>query len=102
LFPFNNEQVYYGLEEALHGTQYQAALTPFQQQKDGRAAYLVIKSQFAGEDKWELERVKQEDILHNHVFKGQLKHAGEVCWTASASIHAATSMCSAHSVSAAE
>jgi hypothetical protein len=71
LYRDDNEQVYYALEEATRTTQYAASLKPFQRGKDGRSALFAIKNQYAGEDKWESERKRQEDIMHNRIWKGQ-------------------------------
>lgn len=71
LFRDDNAEVYYAVEEATRGTQYAASLKPFQRSKDGRSALLAIKGQYAGEDKWEAERKRQEDVMHNRVWKGQ-------------------------------
>ena len=67
----DNAEVYYALEEATRSTQHAASLKPFQRGKDGRAALFAIKNQYAGEDKWETERKRQEDIMHNRMWKGQ-------------------------------
>ena len=71
LFRDDNAEVYYALEEATRGTQYAASLKPFQRGKQGRAALFAIKNQYAGEDKWEVERKRQEDLMHNRIWKGQ-------------------------------
>lgn len=71
LYRDDNAEVYYALEEATRGTQYAASLKPFQRGKDGRAALFAIKNQYAGEDKWESERKRQEEVMHNRIWKGQ-------------------------------
>ena len=71
LFRDDNAEVYYALEEATRATQYAASLKPFQRGKDGRSALFAIKNQYAGEDKWESERKRQEEVMHNRIWKGQ-------------------------------
>jgi hypothetical protein len=71
LFRDDNAEVYYALEEATRTTQYAASLKPFQRGKDGRSALFAIKNQYAGEDKWESECKRQEDVMHNRIWKGQ-------------------------------
>ena len=70
-FRVDNEQVYMELETATRGTQYAAAIAPFQRSKNGRSAYLALISQFAGVDKWEAELKAKEAILHTWEWKGQ-------------------------------
>ena len=55
LFKDDNAKVYHYLEEATRTTIYPSTLTPFKRRKDGRAAYLALLSQHAGDDKWEKE-----------------------------------------------
>lgn len=71
LYREDNAEVYYALEEATRGTQYAASLKPFQRGKDGRSALFALKNQYAGEDKWESERKRQEEVMHNRIWKGQ-------------------------------
>ena len=71
LYRDDNAQVYYDLEIALRGTSYLASIKPFQRTKNGRAAFTSIKSQYAGEDKWQAELKKQVDLVTNRVWKGQ-------------------------------
>lgn len=66
-----NAEVYCALEEATCSTQHAALLKPFQRGKDSRAALFAIKNENAGEDKWETERKRQEDVMHNRMWKGQ-------------------------------
>jgi hypothetical protein len=46
-------------------------MKPFQRAKNGREAYLSIRNQYAGKDKWEAEIKQQDDLLHNREWKGQ-------------------------------
>ena len=71
LFCVDNETVYYKLEEATRGTQYAAAIKPFQRRKDGKGGHNAIISQFAGRDKWEAELKSKEQLLHTWQWKGQ-------------------------------
>jgi hypothetical protein len=71
LYRDDNASVYYLLEEATRTTSYSASIKPFQRRKDGRAAWLALTSQYAGQDKWEQELKKQDDLLHTRVWRGQ-------------------------------
>ena len=63
--------VYYALEEATCSTSYATSIKPFQRTKNGHSALLALMNQYAGNDKWEAEIRKQDDLLHTHVWKGQ-------------------------------
>ena len=69
-FSDDNEDVYHLIEEATHGTQYSASIRPFTRTKNGRGAMLALTSQFAGEDKWQQEITKAEDLMHTRKWKG--------------------------------
>ena len=71
LFWDDNAAVYYALEEATCSTSYAASIKPFQRSKNGHSARLALTNQYAGNDKWEAEIRKQDDLLHTHVWKGQ-------------------------------
>ena len=71
LFKDNNVEVYYNLETALRGTTYLALIKPFQRSKYGRGALLGVQSQYSGRDKWQVELITQEDIVHNQLCMGQ-------------------------------
>ena len=71
LYKEDNGSVYYHLEVATRGTIYSASIKPFQRGKDGRGAWLALTSQYAGNDKWEAELKRQDDLLHQHQWKGQ-------------------------------
>ena len=45
--------------------------------KDVKEAFLTIKSQYAGVDKWESELRTQEKIMHDHVFNGRTNYTLE-------------------------
>ena len=71
LFRDDNAAVYYALEEATCSTSYAASIKPFQKSKNARGALLALTNQYAGNDKWEAEICKQDDLLHTRVWKGQ-------------------------------
>ena len=71
LYREDNAAVYYHLEEATRGTTYAASIKPYQRGKDGRGAWMALTSQYAGQDKWEAEIKRQDDLLHQRVWKGQ-------------------------------
>ena len=71
LFRDDNASVYHYLEEATRTTVYAASIKPFQRAKNGRGAWLALVGQYAGNDKWEAEIQRQDDLLHNRVWKGQ-------------------------------
>jgi hypothetical protein len=67
----DNANAYYKLEEATRTTSYAASIKPFQRAKDRRAAWLALSNQYAGNDKWEQELKKQDDLLHMRIWRGQ-------------------------------
>ena len=71
LYRDDNSSVYHYLEEATRSTVYAASIKPFQRGKDGRGAWLALVQQYAGQDKWEAEIKRQEQLLHTTVWKGQ-------------------------------
>ena len=71
MFRDDNAAVYYALEEATHSTSYAASIKPFQRTKNGRGALQALTNQYAGNDKWEAEIRRQDDLLHTRVWKGQ-------------------------------
>jgi hypothetical protein len=71
LFREDNAAVYYKLEEATRTTTYAASIKPFQRTKNGREAWLALSNQYAGNDKWEAEIKRHEQLLHTRVWKGQ-------------------------------
>ena len=68
LFRDDNAAVYYALEEAMRSTSYAALIKPFQRSKNGCSALLALTNQYAGNDKWEAEIHKQDDLLHTRVW----------------------------------
>jgi hypothetical protein len=71
LFRDDNSSVYYLLEEATRGTSYAPTIKPYQRTKQGREAWRSLVNQYAGEDKWQSELKRQDDLLHNRQWKGQ-------------------------------
>ena len=71
LYRDDNSAVYYALEEATRTTIYAASIKPFQHATDGRGAWLAMIGQYAGEDKWQSEIKRQDDLLHTRQWKGQ-------------------------------
>jgi hypothetical protein len=71
LFRDDNSAVYYKLEEATRATAYAASIKPYQRTKNGRDAWLALSNQYAGNDKWEAEIKRHEQLLHTRQWKGQ-------------------------------
>jgi hypothetical protein len=72
LFREDNSAVYYKLKEATRSTSYAASIKPFQRTKNSRGAWLALSTQYAGNDKWEAEIKRHEQLLHTRlVWKGQ-------------------------------
>ena len=67
----DNVAVYYALEEATRSTSYAASIKPFQRTKNGCGTLQDLTNQYAGNDKWEAEIRKQDDLQHTRVWKGQ-------------------------------
>jgi hypothetical protein len=65
LFRDNNSAVYYLLEEATRSTTYAPTIKPFQRVNNGRGAWNSLITQYAGDDKWQAELTKQDELLHN-------------------------------------
>ena len=55
LYRDDNSKVYFYLEEATRTLSYAASIKPFQRANDGRGAWVALRSQYAGDDKWESE-----------------------------------------------
>ena len=77
LYRDDNAAVYYKLEEATRSTVYAASIKPFQRAKDGRGAFLALTNQYAGQDKWEAELKKSDDLLHTREWKGNSSYTLE-------------------------
>ena len=70
LFDSDNELVFNHIEEAVRSTQYSATLSGFRRAKNGRDAWIAIKAQYVGKDKWQKDVKKQENFLHTFIWKG--------------------------------
>jgi hypothetical protein len=77
LYRDDNANVYYKLEEATRSTPYAASIKPFQRAKNGRGAFRALTNQYAGQDKWEQELKKQDDLLHTQEWRGQSNYTLE-------------------------
>ena len=71
LFREDSAGVYYELEEATRATPCAASIKPCQRIKNGRGAWLALLGQHAGQDKWEAEIKRHEQLLHTRLWKGQ-------------------------------
>ena len=71
MFRDDNAAVFYTLEEATRSTSYAASIKPFQRTKNGHGALQALTNQYAGNDKWEAEIRRQDDLLHTRVWRGQ-------------------------------
>ena len=71
MFQDDNAAVYYALEEATRSMSYAASSKTFQRTKNGCGALQALTNQYVGNDKWEAEIRKQDDLLHTRVWKGQ-------------------------------
>jgi hypothetical protein len=71
LFREDNSAVCHKLEEATRATSHAASVKPFQRAKNGREAWLALSSQHAGQDKWEAEIKRHEQLLHTRKWTAQ-------------------------------
>ena len=58
------------LEEGFEGSHVYPTLKAFRKRKDGRAAWLAIKSQYMNEDKWRGELKRVEGVVTKRTWKG--------------------------------
>jgi hypothetical protein len=70
-FREDDSAVCHKLEEATRATMCAASIKPFQRTKNGRDAWLALSNQCAGDDKWEAETKRHEQLLHTREWKGQ-------------------------------
>ena len=89
----DNEKLYSYLEEATRATQYASSIRPFSRRKDGREAYLALKRQYAGKDKWQAEIKKQENFIHTRVWKGNSNFTLESFITQHRAAHVSLQRC---------
>ena len=73
----DNKSLCHMLEEGAKNTTCVASLKPYMRGKDGLKAFLAIKRQYVGVDKWESELRTQEKIMHDHVFNGRTNYTLE-------------------------
>ena len=71
LFRDDNAEVYYKIEEATRGTPYADSIKTFQNEKNGRGAFIALSKQYAGPDKWESQLKRMNHLLHTRKWKGQ-------------------------------
>ena len=69
-FKEDNAEVYFKIEEATRNTTYQDSIAPFKRTLNGRGAYLALKTQYAGKDKWDAIIAKHKDIIATRIWKG--------------------------------
>lgn len=89
----DNHKLYSLLEEATRSTQYASSIRPFSRRKDGREAYLALKRQYAGKDKWQAEIKKQENFIHTRVWKGNSNFTLESFITQHRAAHVSLQRC---------
>jgi hypothetical protein len=70
LYADDNGQVYDDLELATRGSRFASSIAPFKRARDGRAAFLALKSQHAGPAYWDDEQKTQNDFMLNRKFTG--------------------------------
>ena len=89
----DNQKLYAFLEEATRSTQYASSIRPFSRSKDGREAYLALKGQYTGKDKWQAEIKKQENFIHTRVWKGTSNFTLESFITQHRAAHVSVERC---------
>lgn len=92
----DNQKLYSFIEEATRTTQYAASIRPYARRKDGRGAYLALKAQYAGRDKWQKEINNQENFIHTRVWKGNTNFSLEGFITQHRAAHVSLQRCSQH------
>ena len=90
----DNQRLFSLVEEATRTTQYAASIRPYSRQKDGRGAYLALKAQYAGRDKWHKEIRNQENFIHTRVWKGNTNFSLEAFVTQHRAAHVSLQRCS--------
>ena len=96
LYCDDNSPVYFHLEEATQGTTYATSIKPYQQCKDGRGTWMVLTNQYPGDDKWEAEIMKQDDLLHTCIWKGQLSFLLEGFIAQHRNVYVSMQQCAEH------
>ena len=92
----DNQKLYSLLEEATRTTTYASSIRPYARRKDGRGAYLALKAQYAGRDKWQKEINNQETFIHTRVWKGNTNFSLEGFITQHRASHVSLVRCSQH------
>lgn len=95
-FRDDNAKLFAYLEVATRSTQYAASIRPFARRKNGRGAYLALVTQYAGKDKWQEEIKKQENFIHNRLWKGNSNFSLESFITQHRSAHVSLQRCAEH------
>jgi hypothetical protein len=67
LFREDNSSVFYELKEATRAASCAASIKPFQRAKNGTDVWLALSNQHAGNDKWEAEIKRHEQLLHRRL-----------------------------------
>ena len=73
----DNGRIFEALEKMYAATNIAATLKAFKQKKDGRNAWLAVKSQYMGTEKWRSALKKQEEIVTKRVWKGNSNYTLE-------------------------
>jgi hypothetical protein len=92
----DNAQIFFFLEEAKKSTQFASSLKPYQKAQDGRAVLISLCNQYAGNNKWEVELKKQDEILHNCEWKGQSNFSLEKLVTMHRNAFVSMQQCAEH------
>jgi hypothetical protein len=80
----------------MQSTQYAASICPFACRKNGRGAYLALVKQYAGKDKWQEGIKKQENFIHNRLWKGNSNFSLESFITLHRYAHVSLQHCAEH------
>ena len=70
LFREDSKKVLQYLDEALTGSMYAHAISKFRRTNNGRDAFLAVKSQHGGSDKWKLAKEKAFSDMRNSTWNG--------------------------------
>lgn len=70
LFREDSKKVLQYLDEALAGSMYAHAISKFRRANNGRDAFLAVKSQHGGSDKWKLAKEKAFSDMRNSTWNG--------------------------------
>ena len=70
LFSVDNGAVFDDLEEATRGTKYQNTVSTFKRAKNGRGAYMALKTQYTGSAVWDRKKSDAMEFLQSRKFTG--------------------------------